>query len=102
MQKLKELIILSIIALFLTPATIALADNGGFSNSVQVLAYGYNSNGEHFTNYTEKYRPTATQTYAEGYGINTGMSYNPGQTASSSIRSPETVYHIHLHRGIDN
>ena len=102
MKQIKNIFLLTLILLCLTPTIIVFADNGGFSNSVQVLAYGYNSNGEHFTNYTEKYRPTATQTYAEGYGINTGMSYNPGQTASSSIRSPETVYHIHLHRGIDN
>lgn len=100
MKRFKRMVLLTAASMMLlTPATIALADGGGFSNSVQVYGYGYSS-GAHYTNYSERYQATYTSTYVEGYGLNSAITAGPMQTAASKVTGPENAYHTHYYSAV--
>jgi len=98
MKRFKQIALLTMVSLMLlTPATIALADSGGFSTSFHSLSYGYNGSA-HYTQYSIRYQKAYTSTYAKGYGVNTALS-GIGKSANSRVSAPSGVYHTHYYAG---
>lgn len=97
MKRLKQIVLLIAVSLILlTPATIVLADSGGFSTSFHSLAYGHNGS-EHYTSYSIRYQSAQSTTFVSGYGTNIAVSV-AGASANSKVRAPSNVYHTHSYK----